>query len=196
MQLPDDVYTKLVAFAARYPIPQGTPGEAHEEACRQWTLRFCEQCTFSFPFMRYGAKRASPDRPTSKDTLARQDVVTLWGWDLLIGAGTGRPTLISGPGPGKNLTDPPDGPQVFVEVAPYDWLGDPDVAPAPTCPCAEQARTMLAALATLAEQQQAILRVLADLPTRADLAGFPTRADLWQIVADLRANPLPVKFRW
>jgi hypothetical protein len=136
MNLPDDTKALLRAFEARFPLPQGAPGEEHEEQCREWCIRFAQQARFTFPSRMYGVKRASPDRPISKDSLALLPLNdALVSWDLMLGAGTGRPTLAPEP---KFHSIPS---QVFVAVAPRDYLEgggvpvppgpDPGPAPAP-----------------------------------------------------------------
>jgi hypothetical protein len=136
MKLPDDVKAIRTRYVAKYPVPQGTP-ETIDDLVRAWTVRFCEQVHFDTKDARYGAKRADPGRPIGKDTLARNDASGLIGWDLLLGTGTGHPTLYPDPdslalGPGT-----PDGGasgQVFVPVAPVDHLAGSPVPPDPTPP--------------------------------------------------------------
>lgn len=127
MKLPQKVKALLQTFEAKFPLPQGTPGEAHEERCREWVIRFAEQAAYEFPSDRYGVKRASPTRPISKDSLA-QKKTRLVSWDLMDGAGTGHPTISDEP----EFHDIPD--QVFVEVAPIDHLGGGVPTPQPPSP--------------------------------------------------------------
>lgn len=154
MLMPDALFALVRAFAARYPVPTGLPGEAHEEACRAWTTQLCQQAAWSFPGARYGAKRADPGRPLSKDTLAQDRPDGLIGWDVLIGAGTGLPAVIGAPGPSLDLRG-----QAFVEVLGINWLDapapmpdpppTPEPPPAPSCGCAEVAAQVAALTALL-----------------------------------------------
>lgn len=125
MKLPAEVKSLLIAFADRFPLPQGKPGAAHEEACRQWSIRFAEQAAFSFPKGVYGVKRADPTRPVSKDSLASNKGNRLVSWDLMAGAGTGSPSIPNDP----EFHDIPD--QVFVPVPPTDHLNGATPAPTP-----------------------------------------------------------------
>lgn len=126
MLMPEPVFQLVRAFAARFPVPTGFPGEAHDEACRAWTTQLCQQVAWSVPDQGYGAKRADPGRPLSKDVLAQQTATGLIGWDVLIGAGTGRPAVIGAPGESLDLTG-----QAFVEVLGINWLGAPAPGPGP-----------------------------------------------------------------
>jgi hypothetical protein len=89
----------------------------------------CEQLRFSHG-PAYGWKRAGPGRPESKETFARWENNFLDGWELFQGAGTGSPKLLNPP-EYKDLTTPPDGPQIFIPVNPTDRLGRRSVRPAP-----------------------------------------------------------------
>lgn len=98
MQLPDAVKASRDRFVARFPVPQGVPGDAIEEEARQWSRRLSQQVQFDTGDARYGMKNAGGGRPTSKDTLA----FDLGGgririWDLISGAGTGHGALVSDP---------------------------------------------------------------------------------------------------
>jgi hypothetical protein len=128
----------LRQFAAKFPVPQLQPGEAIEaleERARQWTVRFCEQA--ACVSASYGAKRADPTRPISKDVLAWHGVAEFVGWDLLSGVGTGAPTLNDGLA-GRPLPSTYDlTGQVFVPVNAKDWLGfyvTPQPVPDPIIP--------------------------------------------------------------
>jgi hypothetical protein len=116
MKLPDLVKSIRSRYVAKFPIPQTPGGGAeHEERCRQWSIRFAQQVAFDLPNQGWGVKRASG--PISKDTIALQTGGRLFVWDLLVGTGTGTPTL----------NEDPDGEQVFgqmfVPVDPLDSLG-------------------------------------------------------------------------
>lgn len=152
MRMPDPVFALLQAFATRYPVPFGLPGEGHENACREWTIKFCQQAAWAFPAQLYGAKRAAPDRPIGKDVLAQNLATGLIGWDVLIGAGTGVPSLIGAPGESLDLSA-----QVFVPVTPVNWLNgtapvpDPEPEPDDGHVC-EECKLVLERLEVLIEQ--------------------------------------------
>ena len=117
MQLPAEVKDIRARYVAKFPVPQGEPGEAFEESARQWSIRFAEQVAYDLGPL-WGMKRADPNRPISKDTLS------LYGedgaiiiWDLLMGTGTGKPRLVDDP-QGHEITG-----QVFVPVTPTNHLG-------------------------------------------------------------------------
>jgi hypothetical protein len=117
--IPPNVFATIRRFAAAYPIPQGEPGDEHENRCRVWTRSVCEQVrTEHGP--QWGHKRASTTRPPSKETIARKVGAALDGWDLLQGAGTGAPTLSGNPEWHDLVAE---GNQVFIEVSAIDRLG-------------------------------------------------------------------------
>lgn len=131
MTLPGKITALLIRFEQAFPLPQGTPGTAHEERCRQWAIRFAQQCEYAFPDEGYGVKRASKTRPISKDSLANNRLAGhLVSWDLMSGAGTGKPKL----SPHPQFHDIPG--QTFVPVTGTDHLGGsaPDPIPQPDPP--------------------------------------------------------------
>jgi hypothetical protein len=109
-------------YVARFPVPQGVPGEPFEEQARQWSIRFAEQVAYAVGSM-WGMKRADGGRPVSKDTIALLDDDRLYIWDLLNGTGTGRPTLNDDPD-AVDITG-----QQFVSVTPTNHLGGAVVEP-------------------------------------------------------------------
>jgi hypothetical protein len=125
MKLPAEAKTILAAFVAAFPIPDGDRGEAFEETIRQWTMRFVQTVLARTADASWGSKRADAGRPIGKDSIARQVDGHLWGWDLLLGAGTGRPTLHPDPD-GEDITG-----QVFEPVEARDWLASPEPQPEP-----------------------------------------------------------------
>lgn len=132
MNLPADTLALLVQFEKAFPLPQGTPGKVHEANCRNWSIKFAQQAKFTFPERWYGVKTTSSsmklDR-ASKDSLAQNHPTGLKSWDLMIGAGTGKPTLAKKP----KFHDIPD--QFFIEVEAVDHLsGVPAPAPTPPAP--------------------------------------------------------------
>lgn len=143
MFLPDDVKAIRARYVVRYPVPQGVPGDAHEENCRQWSIRFAEQVRHDTDDSTWGAKRADAGRPISKDTLARNLAPKLYSWDLLSGTGTGSPTLNESPA-AEDITG-----QVFVHVEPVDHLGDPPPPPPPDDTLAKKLAALEARVAEL-----------------------------------------------
>lgn len=158
MKLPDDIKSLRDAFVARFPVPQGEPGEAHEENVRQWSIRFAEQVAFQRPGMGWGMKRADPNRPISKDTLARSMDGKLFIWDMLLGTGTGAPRINPDP-EAEEVTG-----QVFVPVAQVNHLGVPAAPPAtptplPTDQVPVDPRVVEVLAALLATQEALVARV-------------------------------------
>ena len=146
MRLPADVLAIRARYVAQFPVPQ-TPGggAAHEDRCRQWSIRFAEQVAFELPGQGWGMKRSAG--PISKDTIARIVDGRLFVWDLLSGTGTGTPTLVPMP-EGVDVTG-----QTFVPVTPTDHLGPtPEPPPVVTPPSPDLAAVLL----VLAAQQHAI----------------------------------------
>ena len=118
MNLPADVHAVVKRFATTFPVPQGAPGTAHEQRCREWSIKVAQQVAHQFGTT-WGVKKASPTRPISKDSLAFNGD-GMHSWDLLKGAGTGTPELAQNP-QHHDISD-----QVFVIVTPMDHLGGPE----------------------------------------------------------------------
>ena len=134
MELPIEVLSTILATAKVFPPPQGQPGAAHDDKCRAWSAKVAEQVAFDHG-RAWGVKRASSGRPQCKDCIAwNGDARGLHGWDLLVGAGTGKPKLADDPA--HHFI--PD--QVFIPVTPTDHLGgtepepEPEPLPTPTPP--------------------------------------------------------------
>lgn len=123
MRLPESVKQIRARYVAAFPVPQGAPGDAFEERARQWSIAFAEQVAFELPNQGWGMKRADPNRPISKDTIARLEDGRLVIWDLLMGTGTGSPRLMDEP-EGEDITG-----QVFVEVTPTNHLKSAGTVP-------------------------------------------------------------------
>jgi hypothetical protein len=130
--LPDNVSAIRDRWVARFEVPQGSPGAAVEEACRQWSRNFSQQVRFETNNPRWGMKNAGGGRPTSKDTIAFDlGDGRIRIWDLISGAGTGRGTLVADPH-SEDITG-----QVFEPQPPVDHLGvgqPPVENPPPTTP--------------------------------------------------------------
>lgn len=213
MLMPTPLYHLLTRWAARFPVPQGEPGDAFEETCRQWTTRFIQQAAFQYPYEGYGAKRAGEGRPLSKDVIARFGP-PLIGWDVLVGAGTGAPVLIDGPKDSIDLTG-----QIYEPVQPQDYLRDfppgvdpgpepgpppgPDPEPPTTPDCSQCAllKTGVEALLALRDGLETIKSELASANeqrqvTISELARICSRLEATPTMEQLTKNPVLVKFRW
>lgn len=117
-------------YAAVKPIPQKKVLETsamYESRLRTWTQGVAEQFCFSYGSA-WGCKKASQTRPQSKDSIALIDGAVIWGFDLLIGSGTGKPTLAPDP------TAVDISQQVFIVVAPKDTIGATPPGPTPPGP--------------------------------------------------------------
>ena len=99
MPLPQAIKNIRSRYLTKFPLPQGDPSPAQEDVCRQWSIRFAEQVAFELPGQGWGVKRADPGRPIGKDSIARHLAAegVLIVWDLMTGAGTGRPALNDSP---------------------------------------------------------------------------------------------------
>ncbi len=106
----------------RFPIPSKRADESsdawEDRLRREWTIPFVQQMMFSFHGDGFCVKSADAGRPESKDAMGRVIGGTLHYYDLLLGAGTGRPTLVE---------DPPaiaiPGQHIRREHGPVDRLG-------------------------------------------------------------------------
>jgi hypothetical protein len=203
MRMPDEMFALVQRFADVYPPPHGFAGEAHDEACRGWTRHLAEQAVFTFPAAGYGCKRASDDRPLSKDVIACFGGAVLMGWDVLIGAGTGAPAVIGAPGESLDLTG-----QVFVAVTGRDWLAEAgaSASPSPSAPtndCNECSllQTMVEALVGLRDDMSIIKSELASANEQrqvqiAELARIFSRLQATPTLEQLQSSPVLVKFKW
>lgn len=118
----------LKRFAARIPLPQRREGEDFEafwDRCRAWMKLLGEQFAFSFG-PGWGRKRADPNRPWSKDNLPYKDASAFVGFDTMLGAGTGRPSLAADNPLRDDLTG-----QYFEALPPVDHLAEPQPEPQP-----------------------------------------------------------------
>lgn len=130
MKLPAAVLNTRDRYVAAFPLWVVPAGPAAEDKARQWTLGLVAQIVFEFPGHGYGSKRASPDRPISKDGLAMQIGAQLVVWDMLSGAGTGAPSLTNNP-EAEDITG-----QLFEMVVGRDVIhgGVPEPGPTPPQP--------------------------------------------------------------
>jgi len=169
MKLPAEILALRGRLLAASPLPYTSPpSEAKDDLFRQWCIDLAEQITFSYPGRGYGVKRADPNRPISKDTLAQEVGPVLIAWDLFTGVGTSSTGVVPDPD-SFDITG-----QTFVGVAPVDHLGGtpptpPD--PPPTVTCRYQPTDLtpiLDQLAQLAQDQQTLLAEL--------------RAGVWPVV--------------
>lgn len=102
----------------------------NDENRRLWTSRVAQTLAAKYPSEGWGAKRADPTRPLSKDVIALNRT-PLVGVELLIGAGTSSPV--------PEWVEIDLAGQCFVAVEPKDWLGD-DPPPPPPPPSDLEAR--------------------------------------------------------
>jgi hypothetical protein len=96
MQLPESVKAIRTRYVAKYPVPNAPP-DIIDNLARQWTIRFAEQVAFELPGQGWAVKRGDSGRPICKDCIARKTGDGLLTWDLLMGTGTGSPSLVENP---------------------------------------------------------------------------------------------------
>lgn len=123
MKLPEQVKDIIRRFVARYPLwsmDDPVDGAVAEDTARRWSTQLAQQINYELPRQGWGKKRADPGRPISKDAIAK-DGTPLLCWDILTGAGTGRPALVPDPD-SEDITG-----QVFVPVDMVDHLREPEV---------------------------------------------------------------------
>ena len=115
-KLPDTVRATRDRYVAVFPMWVMPAGEQAEAKARAWTIGLAKQVAFEHPNQGYGCKRAEPDRPISKDSLAQQTGATLLNWDILSGAGSGAPSVNANPD-SEDITG-----QVFEHVTAQDVI--------------------------------------------------------------------------
>lgn len=86
MRLPDGVQSIVEALYLRHTAL----AHGHDEQRRHLTQLIVEQTVFSFPGQGWGWKSADPNRPPSKDAIAKKDGARLLAFDLFDG-GTRKP---------------------------------------------------------------------------------------------------------
>jgi hypothetical protein len=118
MQLDPRVIAIAKQFEPGLPLDNWT-----DENRRTWVMQVIEQVVFQFPDGGWGAKRADPGRPLSKDAIALRRDGHLWAFDLVNGS-TRRVN--------DNVTGEQIDGQVFVPVTGKNHLGL--TAPDPTSP--------------------------------------------------------------
>lgn len=96
MKLPSGVLATRDRYVEAFPLWEMESGAAAEDRARKWTVGLVSQIVFEHG-PTYGSKRADPGRPISKDAIAQQNGAELLGWDMLTGAGSGSPTLVTNP---------------------------------------------------------------------------------------------------
>ena len=184
------VWSIVEQMARQFPLPQGDPGPAHEDACRMWTRRLAEQLRYSCG-AEWGHKAQSPSHPPSKDAVAFWSTARFLGYDTMRGASTGHPVLATYPPLEHDLTG-----QMFIVVDGVNHLGlppDPDGGggddDGEECECDLEAdlAAIRQSLETLTQQQSIALELLSRLVTLTEAQ--PSEAAL-------RTNPLPVKLKW
>jgi hypothetical protein len=124
-------------YVAKFAVPEKatfeSPDEWEDRLRRRWTIPLIQQMMFSFPNDGFCVKSADAGRPESKDAMGRVIGGVLHYYDLLTGAGTGRPTLVDDP-----PAHPIPGQFIHTEYGPVDLLGTaappPAENPPPTTP--------------------------------------------------------------
>lgn len=187
MQLPANVLAIRDRYVAAFPVPHGEPGEAFEEQARRWSIRFAEQVAYDTGDGRWGMKRADPNRPISKDTIAFTDDGRLFIWDLLLGTGTGAPRLVDNPHSEELFG------QVFVPVAARNHLGTASPTPVPPAPVPvplppADLGPVMTMLAAIQAQQQAAVENMAALARESE----QRHAELLTLLQQLDAKELTV----
>jgi hypothetical protein len=131
------------AIDAKFPaLNKGT-----DDQRREFALKVAQQFTFSFPGEGWGSKAAGSGRPQTKDVVARNRNGVLDGWELVDGAS--RSVKCN-----DHITL--DG-QLFIQVAPVDYLASaPPPPPPPPPPDSETITILREQLAT----SKAILELL------------------------------------
>jgi hypothetical protein len=166
-QFPANVKAVRDAFVAKVPVPSGGPNpadDAFEDRCRAWTRGLAQQIVFSTGDRSWGCKNAGGGRPQSKDAIAHQVGATLFGFDLLLGVGTGSPALVPSPS-GEDITG-----QVFIPVEPVDRIGGPPPVPPPSGDLEQRVAALEAAVKAADAKAAEALRTAADAVTAADNA--------------------------
>lgn len=127
MEMTREEFELLQRYAKAYPPPQAEESnKAHQDACRQWTRRAAEQFEFTFLTPEYGHKSSNPTSDPSKDAIVKRIDGRMFYIDTLLGAGTGKPRVISSPGTWKDITG-----QHFIKVDPINHLAPPVVVTPP-----------------------------------------------------------------
>ncbi len=120
MNLPGRVVEIVQAlYEANQNLAKGT-----DEERRKLTIKINEQIAFELG-PKWGAKRADPGRPISKDAIAFDDAPNLWIWDWQDGSTRGLSSFMVPGAAGKNVGEgvQPDGNQIFIPVAAVNHLG-------------------------------------------------------------------------
>jgi hypothetical protein len=167
MKLPDQVKDIIGRFVAKFPLWSMTEGPGAEEQARQWSIHLAEQIAFEVPGQGWGKKRADPGRPISKDAIAQlgehvdpPQPGKLFAYDILTGAGTGKPGLVSDPD-SIDITG-----QTFVSVTPTNHLGVVvEPKPKPPAPVPIQTPEQVA----IADTLRGIVQRLEDIQARFDV---------------------------
>lgn len=131
--LPLDVWDVIVRMHDRFAQEciDRHPNDM-EAASREWTEMTNEQIQFSFPNEGFCWKSADPNRPPSKDSVARQLDGSFFGWDLLQSSSVNGPrNLVNYPPSPNDLAGQypivPGDPR-YPEFGPTDYLGEPPVS--------------------------------------------------------------------
>lgn len=136
-QLPREAYDICLMMHERFAQEciDKHPGNL-EEAARELTGRMVEQLLFSKPDEGYCWKSGDPNRPPSKDSVART-FNGFWGYDMYAASGANGPKFFNPyPPPVNDLSNPMQHvilpPEANLEVK--NWLGLPIPVPVPPIP--------------------------------------------------------------
>jgi hypothetical protein len=177
MQLDPRVIAIAKQFEPGLPLDNWT-----DENRRAWTMQLIEQVVFLFPDQGWGAKRADPRRPLSKDAIALQRDGHLWAFDLV----NGSTRRVNNSVTGIQIDN-----QVFVAVAGKDHLGlaQPDPVVQPTEPQANGggAAGPLVMDPAVLEGLRAIQTSIAELAARLDRLEQASAAN-GSAIADLKTT--------
>lgn len=119
-QMPQDVYAVCQEMWEKFhqECIDNHPGD-NDSASRELTERIVEQVVFSFPDQGWCWKSADPNRPPSKDSIARQ-FNGFWGYDMYQASGANGPRFFNPyPPPVNDLEG-----QNPIELAGHNWLGE------------------------------------------------------------------------
>lgn len=168
-------------FAKRFPPPGGNEDELRDH----WTPKLVAQLVHSFPGEGWGWKSTSQGSRPSSDVIARRVGGKIWGYDLIIGAGTSGWKLATNAGPIDLST------QAFISVEAHDWLG---VTPEPGEPEEPGEIGITPILVELNETQRIQLQTIAAIAGLADsIDGMrDSLADIRTVLEAMKAHDLVI----
>lgn len=122
-QMPADVYDVVRRMHERFATEciANHPGD-NDGASRELTERIVQQVEFTFPGQGWCWKSADPNRPPSKDSLARL-LTPFTSYDLFSASGANGPKFLNGyPPPANDISNPMQHP--ITDIPPKNWLDD------------------------------------------------------------------------